>query len=65
MGEKVVTKKAWEGERTVMKQSSFGESGYANDKAVETVAVDVVNVRELGVDHVGSVGDEGFDLVGV
>ena len=37
----------------------------ANDKAVETVAVDVVNVRELAVDHVGSVGDEGFDLVGV
>ena len=37
----------------------------ANDKAVEMVAMDVVNVRELGVDHVGSVGDEGFDLVGV
>ena len=37
----------------------------ANDKAVETAAVDVVNVKELGVDHVGSVGDEGFDLVGV
>ena len=37
----------------------------ANDKVVEMAAVDVVNVRELGVDHVGSVGDEGFDLVGV
>ncbi|XP_030970922.1 G-type lectin S-receptor-like serine/threonine-protein kinase At1g11330 [Quercus lobata] len=37
----------------------------ANDEAVETAAVDAVDVRELGVDYVGSIGDEGFDLVGV
>ena len=37
----------------------------ADEKAVETAALDVVNVRELGVDYVGSMGDEGFDLVGV
>ena len=37
----------------------------ANDEAVETAAVDAVDVGELGVDYVGSMGDEGFDLVGV
>ena len=37
----------------------------ANDEAVETATVDAVDVRELGVDYVGSIGDEGFDLVGV
>ena len=36
-----------------------------NDEAVETAAVDVVDAGELGVDYVGSMGDEGFDLVGV
>ena len=36
----------------------------ADDEEVEIAAVDVVNVVELGVDHVGSVGDESFDLVG-
>ena len=37
----------------------------ANDEAVETAAVDAVDVGELGVDYVGSMGDERFDLVGV
>ena len=37
----------------------------ANDEVVETAAVDAVDVEELGVDYVGSMGDEGFDLVGV
>ena len=37
----------------------------ANDELVEIAAVDAVDVRELGVDYVGSMGDEGFDLVGV
>ena len=37
----------------------------ANDEAVETTVVDAVDVGELGVDYVGSMGDEGFDLVGV
>ena len=32
---------------------------------METAAVDAVDVGELGVDYVGSMGDEGFDLVGV
>ena len=36
-----------------------------NDEAVEIAAVDAVDVGELGVDYVGSMGDEGFDLVGV
>ena len=37
----------------------------ANDELVEIAAVDAVDVGELGVDYVGSMGDEGFDLVGV
>ena len=37
----------------------------ANDEVVEIAAVDAVDVEELGVDYVGSMGDEGFDLVGV
>nr|POE68784.1 hypothetical protein CFP56_53926 [Quercus suber] len=37
----------------------------ANNEAVETAAVDAVDVGELGVDYVGSMGDEGFDLVRV
>ena len=36
-----------------------------NDEVVETAVVDAVDVRELGVDYVWSMGDEGFDLVGV
>ena len=36
-----------------------------NNEVVETTVVDVVDVGELEVDHVGSMGDEGFDLVGV
>ena len=36
-----------------------------NDEAVEITAVDAVDAGELGVDYVGSMGDEGFDLVGV
>ena len=37
----------------------------ANNEAVETTVVDAVDVGELRVDYVGSMGDEGFDLVGV
>ena len=37
----------------------------ADDKAVEMAAVDAVDVGEPGVDHLGSVGDEGLDVVGV
>ena len=37
----------------------------ANDEVVETAAVDAVDVGELGVDYVESMGEEGFDLVGV
>ena len=37
----------------------------ANDEVVEIAAVDAVDVGELGVDYIGSMGDEGFDLVGV
>ena len=37
----------------------------ADDEAVETAAVDAVDVGEPGVDHLGSVGDEGLDVVGV
>ena len=36
-----------------------------NDEVVEMTVVDVVDVGELEVDHVGSMGDKGFDLVGV
>ena len=36
-----------------------------NDEAVEIAAVDAVDAGELGVDYVASMGDEGFDLVGV
>ena len=32
---------------------------------MEIAAVDAVDAGELGVDYVGSMGDEGFDLVGV
>ena len=34
-----------------------------DDEAMETAVVDAVDVGELGVDYVGSMGDEGFDLV--
>ena len=37
----------------------------ANDEAVEIAAVDAVDDGELGVNYVGSMGDEGFHLVGV
>ena len=37
----------------------------ANDEAVETAAVDAVDVGEPGVDHLGSMGDEGLDMVGL
>ena len=37
----------------------------ADDETVETAAVDAVDVGEPGVDHLGSVGDEGLDVVGV
>jgi len=37
----------------------------ANDEAVETTAVDAVDVGEPGVDHLGSVGDECLDVVGL
>jgi hypothetical protein len=37
----------------------------ANDEAVETAAVDAVNVVKPEVNHLGCVGDEGLDLVGV
>ena len=36
-----------------------------DDEAMETAVVDAVDVGELGVDYVGSMGDEGFDLVRV
>ena len=32
---------------------------------MEIAAVDAVDAGELGVDYVASMGDEGFDLVGV
>ena len=37
----------------------------ADDEVVETAAVDAVDVGEPGVDHLGSVGDEGLDVVGL
>ena len=37
----------------------------ADDKAVEMAAVDAVDVGEPGVDHLGSMGDEGMDMVGL
>lgn len=37
----------------------------ADDEAVETAAVDAVDVGDPGVDHLGSVGDEGLDVVGL
>ena len=37
----------------------------ANDEAVETAAMDAINVVEPGFDQMGSVGDEGLDLIGV
>ena len=37
----------------------------ANNEVVETAAVNAVDVEELGVDYEGSMGDKGFDLVGV
>ena len=37
----------------------------ANDEVVETAVIDAIDVGELGVDYVGTMGDEGFDLVGV
>ena len=37
----------------------------ADDEAVETAAVDAVDVGEPGVDHLGSMGDEGLDMVGL
>ena len=37
----------------------------ADDEAVETAVVDVVDVRKTGVDHLGSMGDEGLDMVGL
>ena len=36
-----------------------------DDEAVETTAVDAVDVGEPGVDHLGSIGDEGLDMVGL
>ena len=37
----------------------------ADDEAVEMAAVDAVDVGEPGVDHLGSMGDEGLDMVGL
>ena len=55
--------------RTIVKQINkvalVNQGLEANDEAVETTVVDAVDVGELGVDYVGSMGDEGFDLVGV
>ena len=36
-----------------------------NGEAIETAVVDAIDVGKLGVDYVGSMGDEGFDLVRV
>ena len=37
----------------------------ADDEAMETAAVDAVDVGEPGVDHLGSMHDEGLDMVGL
>ena len=36
-----------------------------DDEAMETTAVDAVDVGEPRVDHLGSIGDEGLDMVGL
>ena len=62
-GEKeMMTKKAWEGERTIVKQSSFGEFGIWGRRWGDGCAR---FWRAKSQPCVGSVADDSLELVGV